>query len=164
MVTQFGMNERLGAIRFGQADGEVFLGRDMGHQRDYSEEVAAVIDEEIRTLIENAHHEAYAILEENREVLDNLVLELLEKETLDKEEIAEIFAPVVKRPARPAWTGSARRLPSDREPVAGWRGPVDGVRTVRPTARRAARPPTRSRRPSATPTHLPDATPARRSA
>jgi cell division protease FtsH len=125
MVTQFGMNERLGAVRFGQADGEVFLGRDMGHQRDYSEEVAAVIDEEIRILIDNAHHEAFAILEENREVLDNLVLELLEKETLDKAQIAEIFAPVAVRPARPAWTGSARRLPSDRLPVAGWRGPVD---------------------------------------
>ena len=126
MVTQFGMNERLGAIRFGQADGEVFLGRDMGHQRDYSEEVAAVIDEEIRTLIDNAHHEAYEILEENREVLDNLVLELLDKETLDKEEIAAIFAPVVKRPARPAWTGSARRHPSDLDPVAGRRGPLVG--------------------------------------
>jgi len=60
-------------------------------------------------------------------VLDNLVLELLEKETLDKEQIAEIFSPVQKRPARPAWTGSARRLPSDREPVAGWRGPVNGA-------------------------------------
>jgi cell division protease FtsH len=117
MVTQFGMNERLGAVRFGQADGEVFLGRDMGHQRDYSEEVAAIIDEEIRTLIDAAHHEAYDILVENREVLDNLVLELLEKETLDKEQIAAIFAPVVKRPARPAWTGSARRTPSDQAPV-----------------------------------------------
>ena len=55
MVTQFGMTERLGAIRYGQEQGEVFLGRDMGHARDYSEEVAGAIDEEVRSLIETAH-------------------------------------------------------------------------------------------------------------
>ncbi|NED79133.1 cell division protein FtsH, partial [Streptomyces sp. SID11233] len=66
---------------------------------------------------ETAHNEAWEILVENRDVLDNLVLELLEKETLGKEEIAEIFAPIVKRPARPAWTGSSRRTPSTRPPV-----------------------------------------------
>jgi cell division protease FtsH len=59
MVTQYGMTERLGAIRYGQATGEVFMGRDMGHGRDYSEEVAAAIDEEVRTFIDVAHHEAY---------------------------------------------------------------------------------------------------------
>jgi len=117
MVTQYGMTERLGAVRYGQADGEVFLGRDYGHQRDYSEEVAAAIDEEVRTLIETAHQEAYEVLVENRDVLDLLVTELLEKETLDKEEIAEIFTPLSLRPHRPAWTGSARRVPSERGPV-----------------------------------------------
>jgi cell division protease FtsH len=89
----------------------------MAHQRDYSEEVAALVDEEVKKLIENAHNEAWEILVENRDVLDNLVLELLDKETLNKEQLAEIFAPVVKRPPRPAWTGSARRMPSTRPPV-----------------------------------------------
>lgn len=117
MVTQFGMTERLGAIKYGQSSGEVFLGRDMGHQRDYSEEVAAAIDEEIRTLIDNAHHEAYEVLADNRTVLDALVVELLERETLDKEEVARIFEPLVRRAARPAWTGSTRRVPSDAPPV-----------------------------------------------
>ncbi|MFI9275043.1 ATP-dependent zinc metalloprotease FtsH [Kitasatospora sp. NPDC052896] len=117
MVTQYGMTERLGAIKFGTDNSEPFLGREMGHQRDYSEEVAGLVDEEVKKLIENAHNEAWEILVENRDVLDNLVLELLEKETLNKEQIAEIFAPVVKRPARPAWTGSARRTPSTRPPV-----------------------------------------------
>ena len=70
----------------------MFLGRDMGHQRDYSEEVAGVVDEEVRRLIEAAHDEAWEILVENRDVLDDLVLELLEKETLDKAQVAEIFA------------------------------------------------------------------------
>ncbi|MBP0459997.1 ATP-dependent zinc metalloprotease FtsH [Streptomyces montanisoli] len=117
MVTQYGMTERLGAIKFGNSDSEPFLGREMGHQRDYSEEVAALVDEEVKKLIETAHNEAWEILVENRDVLDNLVLELLEKETLGKEQIAEIFSTVVKRPMRPAWTGSTRRTPSTRPPV-----------------------------------------------
>ncbi|MER7752726.1 ATP-dependent zinc metalloprotease FtsH [Kitasatospora sp. NPDC097643] len=117
MVTQYGMTERLGAIKFGSDNSEPFLGREMGHQRDYSEEVAGLVDEEVKKLIEAAHNEAWEILVENRDVLDNLVLELLEKETLNKEQIAEIFAPVVKRPTRPAWTGSSRRTPSTRPPV-----------------------------------------------
>lgn len=109
MVTQYGMTERLGAIKYGKDNGEVFLGMERGHERDYSEEIAAAIDEEVRALIEQAHMEAYEILFENRDILDQLVLELLEKETLNKEEIATIFSAMNKRPARPAWTGSDRR-------------------------------------------------------
>ena len=118
MVTQYGMTERLGAIRYGSDNTEVFLGRDMGHQRDYSEEIAAAIDEEVRNLIEAAHQDAYEILFDNRDVLDHLVTELLEKETLNKEAVAKIFEPIRKRPSRPAWTGSARRQPSALGPVA----------------------------------------------
>ena len=118
MVTQFGMTERLGAIRYGQEQGEVFLGRDMGHTRDYSEDVAAAIDEEVRTLIETAHQEAYDILVANRDVLDRLVLELLEKETLDKAQVEAVFADLRLRTPRPAWTGSALRHPDDRGPVS----------------------------------------------
>ncbi|MDT0269521.1 ATP-dependent zinc metalloprotease FtsH [Streptomyces sp. DSM 44915] len=118
MVTQYGMTERLGAIKFGSDSSEPFLGKEMSHQRDYSEEVAGLVDEEVKKLIESAHNEAWEILVENRDVLDNLVLELLERETLNKEELAEIFRSIVKRPPRPAWTGSARRAPSTRPPVA----------------------------------------------
>ena len=118
MVTQYGMTERLGAIRYGSGSSEVFLGREMGHQRDYSEEVAAAIDEEIRALIDAAHHEAYDILQQNRAVLDALVVELLEKETLDKAQVEKIFTRLIRRPERAAWTGSARRIPSDAPPVA----------------------------------------------
>ena len=117
MVTQYGMTERLGAIKFGGDNTEPFLGREMSHPRDYSEEVAALVDEEVKKLIENAHNEAWEILVENRDVLDALVLQLLEKETLNKEQIAEVFAPIVRRPARPSWTGSSRRTPSTRPPV-----------------------------------------------
>jgi cell division protease FtsH len=118
MVTQYGMTERIGAIKLGVSDGEPFLGRDYGHQRDYSEEVAAIVDAEIRTLIQNAHQEAFDILVENRAILDQLVVELLERETLLKEEIAEIFKGIARVKPRPAWTGSPDRTPSDQPPVA----------------------------------------------
>jgi cell division protease FtsH len=117
MVTQFGMSERVGAIKLGQSQGEVFLGRDMGHQRDYSEDVAGLVDEEVRRFIENAHDEAWEVLVENRGVLDELVMQLFEKETLNKDELAAIFEAVVKRPERPVWLSSDRRLVSDIPPV-----------------------------------------------
>jgi cell division protease FtsH len=117
MVMQYGMSEKVGAIRLGQEQGEVFLGKDYGHQRDYSEDVASVVDEEVRRLIEGAHDEAWEILVENRGVLDDLVLRLLEKETLGKDELAEVFTPVIKRPERPVWMSSARREVSDVPPV-----------------------------------------------
>ncbi|NLT53816.1 MAG: ATP-dependent metallopeptidase FtsH/Yme1/Tma family protein [Actinomycetales bacterium] len=117
MVTQFGMSERIGAIKLGQGQGEVFLGRDYGHQRDYSEEVASLIDEEVRRLVEAAHDEAWEILVEYRQVLDDLVLALFERETLNKKELEQVFAPVVKRSERPVWLSSARRVVSDVPPV-----------------------------------------------
>jgi cell division protease FtsH len=118
MVTQYGMTEKLGAIKLGTSDAAPFLGRDYGHQRDYSEHLASVVDSEIRFLIETAHQEAYEILVENRSILDALVEELLEKETLQKEEIEVIFKRVSSRPKRPAWTGSSMRAPSRIPPVA----------------------------------------------
>ena len=117
MVTQYGMTERLGAIRYGKEQGEVFMGRDMGNTRDYSEEVAAAIDEEVRGFIETAHQEAYDVLVANRDVLDALVLELLERETLDRADIAKVFEELQLREPRLAWTGSARRAPDTRGPV-----------------------------------------------
>ena len=118
MVTQYGMTERLGAIKLGTSEGEPFLGRDYGHQRDYSEEVAGIVDEEIRLLIQNAHQEAFDILVENRVILDRLVVELLERETLLKDEIAELFTNLKLVKPRPAWTGSEDRVPSNIPPVA----------------------------------------------
>ncbi|MGA8046808.1 MAG: ATP-dependent zinc metalloprotease FtsH [Dermatophilaceae bacterium] len=117
MVTEFGMSERVGAIKLGQSQGEVFLGRDMGHQRDYSEEIAAVVDEEVRRLIDDAHDEAWHVINDNRDVLDRLVLDLLEHETLNAAELAEIFSAVRKRPHRPTWLSSDLRVHSDRPPV-----------------------------------------------
>jgi cell division protease FtsH len=118
MVTQYGMTEAIGAIKLGSDSSEPFMGRDYGHQRDYSENIAAKVDAEIRKLIENAHQEAFDILVENRATLDAMVLQLLEKETLNKEEIAVIFAKVNSWPRRPSWTGSSTRIPSQQPPIA----------------------------------------------
>ena len=118
MVTQYGMTQRLGAIKLGISDSQPFLGRDYGHQRDYSENVAAIVDSEIREMIENAHQEAFDILLANRETLDRMVEELLENETLNKEEIERIFKKVKKVKPRAAWTGSQQRVPSNLPPVA----------------------------------------------
>ena len=117
MVTQYGMTERLGAIKLGHENAEPFMGRDMGHTRDYSEDVAAIVDEETKKFLAEAHQEAFDVLEQNRDVLDSLVLELLEKETLDKAQVAEIFVPLRRRDRRPAWTGSPDRQPSAIPPV-----------------------------------------------
>jgi cell division protease FtsH len=153
MVTQYGMTERLGAIKFGTDNSEPFLGREMSHQRDYSEEVAGLVDEEVKKLVETAHNEAWEILVENRDVLDNLVLQLLEKETLNKEQIAEIFKPVVKRPSRPAWTGSPRRTPSTRPPVLS---PRELALTNGATANGAASPVVSTVKQPVEPVELPD--------
>ncbi|GAA4710342.1 ATP-dependent zinc metalloprotease FtsH [Pedococcus ginsenosidimutans] len=117
MVTEYGMSERVGAIKLGQSQGEVFLGRDMGHQRDYSEEIASVVDTEVRSLIEHAHDEAWHVINDNRDILDRLVLDLLEHETLNAKELAAIFASVRKRPMRPTWLSSETRFLSDQPPV-----------------------------------------------
>jgi cell division protease FtsH len=117
MIMEYGMSADLGSVRYGQAEGEVFLGRDYGHQRDYSEAVAAQIDAQVRALIENAHTEAWEILRANRDVLDRLVLALLEKETLNEPELAVIFREIVKRPERSVWLSSSERPVSSRGPV-----------------------------------------------
>ena len=117
MVTEYGMSEKVGAIKLGSGSGEPFLGRDMGHQRDYSEAVAGTVDHEVRKLVEAAHDEAWEVLTQYRDVLDDLVLRLLEKETLNQAELAEIFAPVVKRPPRDVWLSSEQRTVQTRGPI-----------------------------------------------
>jgi cell division protease FtsH len=118
MVTEYGMSSSVGAVKLGSASGEMFLGRDMGHQRDYSETLAEHVDAEVRKLIDAAHTEAWQVLNMNRHVLDRLATELLEKETLDHNQLAEIFSDVTKLPPRPQWLSSDERPTSDLPPVA----------------------------------------------
>jgi cell division protease FtsH len=94
MVTEYGMSESLGPMRFGHPQGEVFLGRDFTSTPDYSDEVAATIDGEVRGLIDAAHGAAHQVLVANREILDLLARELMVHETLEAERVQELFAEV----------------------------------------------------------------------
>ena len=103
MVTDYGMSDRIGMVKLGDADTEAF-GHGSGEgPRSFSDETAAIIDEEVRRLLDNAMREAWRILSENRAVLDTLASRLLEEETLDEGQLAEIFKDVVKAPERPVW-------------------------------------------------------------
>ena len=117
MVMQYGMTERLGAVQFGTGDSEPFLGMGTGSSRDFSDLTARVVDEEVSQFINAAHQEAFDVLNENRDVLDELVRQLLEHETLDKAEVARVFEPLRRRPARGAWTGSSTRVPLELPPI-----------------------------------------------
>ncbi len=117
MVTEYGMSAKLGAVRYGQEQGDPFLGRSMGQQPDYSLEVAHEIDEEVRALIEAAHTEAWEILNTYRDVLDDLAAELLETETLNRKDLQRVFANVEKRPRITAFNDFGGRTPSDKPPV-----------------------------------------------
>ena len=117
MVTEYGMSARLGAVRYGQEQGDPFLGRSMGNKAEYSLEVAHEIDEEVRALIEAAHTEAWEILNTYRDVLDDLVFELLEKETLTRKDLERIFDKVEKRPRITAFNDFGGRTPSDKPPI-----------------------------------------------
>ncbi|GAA0561037.1 membrane protease FtsH catalytic subunit [Saccharopolyspora erythraea NRRL 2338] len=117
MVTEYGMTARLGAVKYGKEEGDPFLGRSAGQQPNYSLEVAHEIDEEVRKLIEAAHTEAWEILNTYRDVLDELVLELIEKETLVRKDLERIFTKVEKRPRITAFNDFGGRTPSEKPPI-----------------------------------------------
>ena len=103
MVTDYGMSDRIGMVKLGDADTEAF-GHGSGEgPRAFSDETAAIIDEEVRRLLDNAMREAWEILTNNRAILDTLAARLLEGETLDEAQLAQIFKDVVKAPERPVW-------------------------------------------------------------
>ena len=144
MVTEYGMSAKLGAVKYGQEQGEPFLGRTAGRQADYSLEVAHEIDEEVRKLIEAAHTEAWDILNTHRDTLDALTAELIEHETLQRKDLERIFAAVTKRPRITAFNDFGERTPSDRPPI---KTPAERARARRAVAAGGpARPRARARR------------------
>ncbi|MEX2562015.1 MAG: ATP-dependent zinc metalloprotease FtsH [Nitriliruptoraceae bacterium] len=100
MTTQYGMSPRLGPIKLGHSESQPFLGRDFGHEPDYSSQVAFQIDEEVRHLLDEAHDEALEILVENKDVLEALANKLLDIETVEGDTLAEVLEPTVQRPSR----------------------------------------------------------------
>ena len=100
MVTEYGMSDVLGPLTLGQKQHEVFLGRDLATQPDYSDQIAFEIDTEVRRMIDEAHDEALDILQGHRAKLDQIAAALIERETIDKEEVERILADVERRPQR----------------------------------------------------------------
>ncbi|MFA5891416.1 MAG: ATP-dependent zinc metalloprotease FtsH [Actinomycetota bacterium] len=113
MVTEYGMSTRLGPMALGQAQEQVFLGRDFAAHPDYSDAVAFEIDKEIRRLLDEAYAEAREILVQYRDVLDNIVEGLLEHETVEKDELTRLLEGVQKRPPRDA-DGNRGRVSGSR--------------------------------------------------
>ena len=137
MVCQYGMSPTLGPMTFGNRQDQPFLGKEFGHAPDYSEEVAGEIDREVRALINEAHDEALEVLVANRAVLEELADALIEKETVEKDELAAILDKVTPRPSRkiqPVWNGDGQKPPSKKTVVTRLRRaqPAAASRPSRP--------------------------------
>jgi cell division protease FtsH len=117
MVMQYGMSSLVGSVAYGTA-GEVFIGRDMASTKEYSDVTAQNIDKEIRAILDAAHDEAYKAINLNRKVLDSMAKELMERETLNADEIAVIFKPVKKLPKRVQWLSKKTRPKPKQGPIA----------------------------------------------
>ena len=116
MVLQYGFSSKLGAIKWAD-ENDQDAGLDALKPHNYSEKTAEAIDEEVHNLIETAHEEAWRIITENRDVLDELVRQLLVKETLNKDELAAVFAGLRKAPERQLWLSAPDRPDSEQPPV-----------------------------------------------
>ena len=117
MVTQYGMSATVGSVSYGNG-GEVFIGRDMAQSKDFSDLTAQMIDKEIRAILDAAHDEAYKAINLNRKVLDAMAKELMEKETLNPDDIQRIFKPVKKLPKRSQWLSKKTRPKPKTGPIA----------------------------------------------
>jgi len=140
MVTQYGMSDRLGPQQLGKVRGEVFLGRDYGHEADYSAEVAGIVDTEVRVLIDTAHDRARQILDTHRATLDRLAKTLVEKETLEDAELAEIFGSVDKGSGIHQPEPEATDIPAPIEPELVGVGVGAAVAEAQPVAEPARAP------------------------
>src|SRR5699024_3216413 len=108
-VMQLGMSDSVGQVALSGDQDEVFVGMQQGQAPRFSAETASLIDQEVRELLDTALDEAWSVIVDNRHVLDRLVEELLERETLNEHELAEIFRDVKKQPPREVWVSSAER-------------------------------------------------------
>lgn len=117
MVTKFGMSAEVGSISLGSGSSEPFLGRELASAKDHSERIAETVDVEVQKILDSALDEAYQALTKNRAVLDELADQLLQKETLNQDDIAKIFESVKKLPKRKVWHSSESRPHSRKGPV-----------------------------------------------
>jgi cell division protease FtsH len=108
MVTKYGMSERIGLQQLGRPNGEVFLGKEVAHEPDYSDDVAGVIDDEVRLIIDAAHTEAREIITLHRSTLDRLADMLVEQESVEEDELVALFDDPAEVPSDAEESGAAR--------------------------------------------------------
>ena len=108
MICEYGMNEKLGPLSFGKKEEEIFLGREIAQHRDYSEETAQKIDQEVNNLIDVSYKKTHKIISNNLTILNNLAKALLEKETLNGSEIDEIVGKKKRKPRTTTSTGKRK--------------------------------------------------------
>ena len=134
MVTQFGMSEVIGLVAIGDSEHEVFLGREIGQRRQVSEHTARLVDQEVKRILDEAHDTARTVLEQNTDLLERIAQALLERETLDRDQIEtlERGEPLRPVPVEPPLKGAAppapRHAPPQGSPLAlpGGDGPLPG--------------------------------------
>ena len=103
MVTAYGMSEKMGNLAYGKSEEHVFMGRDFGHSRDFSEEIAADIDKEIKKIVDTQYEHAKTLLSENKDMLEFIAKKLLEKETLDEKEFEDLMNEVRQQRTFDKW-------------------------------------------------------------
>ena len=128
MIMEYGMSDELGPITFGRKHNQIFLGRDLARDRDFSEEVAKSIDKEIRGTVEKAYHMAEDLIVKNRDKLDLLATTLLEQETLNAEEIEALMTGTGQDEAKPEEEPSGQGSPASKE--AGRRGILEKKKDI----------------------------------
>ena len=132
MVTQFGMSEKIGMMAVGDREQEIFLGREFGQRREVSERTAEVVDDEVKRFLDEAHEKARKILNDNRELLERIALALLERETIDREDIDFLAAGKTLPPMTSSSPPAAPAAPAAKTDPVPQRAPILGVPPAEP--------------------------------
>ncbi|MCL4866400.1 MAG: cell division protein FtsH, partial [Gemmatimonadales bacterium] len=134
MVTQFGMSDRIGAISIGDREQEVFLGREFGSRREVSEQTAQLVDAEVKRLLDEAVTQARTLLTEHRDLLERITAALLDRETIDREDLELLVRdePLPPRATPTPVTPEPTTAPAPKASTAGVRAPILGTPPARP--------------------------------
>jgi cell division protease FtsH len=132
MVTTFGMSERVGMMAVGDQGQEVFLGRDFAQRREISEHTARIVDEEVKALLDAAYERAHAILTEHRDLLDRVAGALLERETIDHDDVMVLFRGGTLPPRPPEPTEAPKPVAVPKPDAVPGRAPILGVPPAEP--------------------------------
>jgi cell division protease FtsH len=134
MVTQFGMSERVGVMAVGDQEHEIFLGREISQRREVSDQTAQLVDGEVKRLLDEAYAKAHGIIAEHRDLLERITAALLERETIDREDLAQLGRGELLPPLPPAAPPPAPATPAPAAPrsVPAVAAPILGAPPAKP--------------------------------